>query len=231
MRWLAVGDIHGCLGALRTLADAVPFDVADGVVTLGDHVDRGPDSFGVIEWLLDWGRGHRLVCLRGNHEILMVEGSRDRFGLRPWLEAGGMATLDSYRRAGRSSSGGASLVPPSHEAFLASCVPWHETETHLFVHASVDPALPLEAQDENRLFWTRADFSAPPHLSGKHVVCGHTALRDGVPRTNGHLTCIDTFAYGGGWLTALDVRTGAYWQAKESGETRRGMLEMPSAAG
>jgi serine/threonine protein phosphatase 1 len=226
MRWLAVGDIHGCLGALEVLAKAVPFEAADGVVTLGDHVDRGPDSYGVVEWLLQWGRGHRLVCLRGNHEILMQEGLRDRFALRPWLEVGGMATLESYRK-----DGSAMAVPPAHEEFLATCLPWLETETHLFVHASVDPARAMSDQDEETLFWKRADFTAPPHVSGKPVVCGHTALRNGVPRSNGHLTCIDTFAYGGGWLTALDVRTGAYWQARESGEIRRGMLDEPSIRG
>lgn len=217
MRVLAVGDIHGCFHALTALAQAVPFTDYAVLVTLGDHVDRGPNSREVIDWLLDWGRSHQVVCLRGNHEIIMMDALKDRFALRPWLEVGGMATMESYQ--------GGKAIPPEHRAFLENTLPWWETDTHIFVHASVNPALPMEKQTDPDLYWKRVDFSAPPHLSGKTVVCGHSAHKDGVPKSNGHLTCIDTWAYGGGWLTALDISAGVYWQARESGEIRRGVLE------
>ncbi len=221
MRIIAVGDIHGCYQAWLALAEAVPFAVYDVLVTLGDHVDRGPNSREVIDSLIEWGKEHRVICLRGNHEVLMLDALKDRFGLRPWLEVGGMATMESYRGTGN----GMGAVPPEHREFLEATVPWWETESHIFVHASVNPSLPMEQQTEPDLFWKRVDFTAPPHLSGKRVICGHSAHKDGVPKSNGHTTCIDTWAYGGGWLTALDVSTGAYWQARESGEVRRGMLE------
>ena len=220
MRTLAIGDIHGCLNALRTLAEAVPFTAFDTVVALGDYVDRGPDSKGVVQWLIDWERQHRLVALKGNHEVLMLDALVDRFALRSWLEVGGMETFDSYRASGA----GANRVPDEHREFLERCLPWWETESHIFVHASVDPAVPMEQQTDRFLYWNRVDLGAAPHLSGKHVICGHTAQKGGVPGSNGSITCLDTWAYGGGWLTAMDVQTGAYWQAKETGEVRKGML-------
>jgi len=221
MRILAVGDIHGCLNALQTLAATVPFEAYDAVVTLGDYVDRGPDSRGVVDWLLNWQKEHMLIALRGNHELLMLQALQDRFALRRWLEVGGTATMESYQRAAI----GGELVPLEHRGFLEKSVPWWETESHIFVHASVDPALPMDKQSEVSLYWTRVDFTAAAHVSGKQVICGHSAHRDGSPKSNGHLTCIDTWAYGGGWLTGLDVGTGAYWQARETGETRSGMIE------
>ena len=71
MRYLAVGDIHGCFTALSTLAAFVPFKHEDVVVTLGDYVNRGPNSRAVLEWLIDYQRGGKLVPLRGNHELMM----------------------------------------------------------------------------------------------------------------------------------------------------------------
>ncbi|RFC48168.1 MAG: serine/threonine protein phosphatase 1 [Verrucomicrobia bacterium] len=218
MRVLAIGDIHGCYRALRTLAEAVPFKDDDVLVTLGDCVDRGPNSREVIDWLIEWSKTHQVVCLRGNHEVIMMDAIKDRFALRPWLEVGGMATMESYQ-------GGKSGIPQEHWEFLENTIPWWSTDTHIFVHASVNPALPMEKQTQADLYWKRVDFASPAHMSGKKVVCGHSAHKDGVPKSNGHLTCIDTWAYGGGWLTALDVSAGVYWQARESGEVRQGVLE------
>jgi serine/threonine protein phosphatase 1 len=221
MRVLAIGDIHGCLQALLALTKIVPFEGYEAVVTLGDHIDRGPDSRGVVQWLIDWSRDHRLISLKGNHEVLLLQALENRFGLRSWLEVGGMQTIESYQSETRPNE----IIPDGHRLFLEQCLPWWETETHIFVHAALDPALPLDKQTEKSLYWSRVDLEAEPHVSGKHVICGHTAQRDGIPKGNGHLTCIDTWAYGGGWLTAMDVNTGAYWQAREDGEVRRGMID------
>lgn len=127
-RILAIGDIHGCLTALQTLAERVPFrPESDILVTLGDHVDRGPDSKGVIDWLLAW-EGER-VSLRGNHEIMMFEARAGVGWARGWDQVGGRETLDSY---GPDSKVGD--IPAEHWDFLESLVPFHETETHFFVH-------------------------------------------------------------------------------------------------
>src|SRR4029450_528101 len=96
MRTLAVGDIHGCFKALTTLADFVPFRPDDVVITLGDYVNRGPDSYAVLDWLLGYSRQGQLVALRGNHEVMMLKARESREALQDWLECGGEATLKSY---------------------------------------------------------------------------------------------------------------------------------------
>lgn len=86
MRHLAVGDIHGCLKSLRTLAEFVPFKPDDVLITLGDYVDRGPDSRGVLDWLIDYQQRGNLIPLRGNHEVMMLDAREDDTALREWLE-------------------------------------------------------------------------------------------------------------------------------------------------
>lgn len=224
VKTLAIGDIHGCLHALETLAAFVPFQEAQRVVALGDYVDRGPDSRGVLEWLIEFSLSGRLVPLHGNHELMMLRAPGHTLTRNTWLAAGGFETLASYAPSARYP--GLDLVPDAHWEFLKGCVPYHETDTHIFVHASVNPHLSLAEQSEYTLCWSR--FSdGPPHLTAKHVICGHTAQLDGEPKAHRHSTCIDTHVYGGGWLTALEAETGRYWQANERGETRKGQFAAP----
>ncbi len=216
MRILAIGDIHGCRTALETLADYVGFQPDDMVVTLGDYVDRGPDSKGVIECLLEWQQRYRLIALRGNHEIMMVEARQSRSMLTSWLGVGGAETIDSY---GTSFDD----VPDAHWTFMESTRPYYETETHFFVHANADPNLPLAEQTEDDLYW-RPFFRPKAHASGKVMICGHTAQRKGKPKSVGHAICIDTHAYANRWLTCLDVSTGIYFQANQLGDTQSDVL-------
>jgi serine/threonine protein phosphatase 1 len=223
MRHLAIGDIHGCSRALHTLAAWVPFRDEDVLITLGDYVDRGPDSFGVLDWLIARHRRGGLIPLAGNHEIMMLAAREDAEALDRWVAVGGDATLASYSHfddAGRLSD-----IPDSHWDFLATqLLAYHEIDTHFFVHAGAWPELPLADQPDLLLYWE--SFNAPaPHCSGKVMVCGHTIQRSGQPRNVGHAVCIDTNVARGGWLTCLDVATGRYWQANQRGETRRGWLE------
>src|ERR1700694_4275653 len=95
VRHLAVGDIHGCLKALTTLAEYVPFQTDDVVVTLGDYVNRGPDSCAVLDWLIHFGRRRNLVPLRGNHEIMMLQARESAEAFECWHACGGDATLAS----------------------------------------------------------------------------------------------------------------------------------------
>jgi len=137
--------------------------------------------------------------------------------------SGGDATWDSYSE--RFAGEGIDAVPKSHWDFITGLARYHETETHIFVHASLDSETELSDQFDNTLFW--GDFSSiGPHESGKSVVCGHTLQKDGIPKAVGHATCIDTWAYGG-WLTCLDVKSGRYWQANQDGETRSDWLDSP----
>ena len=96
MRTLAVGDIHGCFRALDALATFAAFTPDDRVITLGDYVDRGPDSRRVIEWLVDRNENGRLVPLRGNHELMMLAARQSDRHHDEWLACGGDAVLSSY---------------------------------------------------------------------------------------------------------------------------------------
>jgi serine/threonine protein phosphatase 1 len=224
MRTLAVGDIHGSAGALDALMAVVQPTPADLLVFLGDYVDRGPDSKGVIDRLISWQQSLRMVCLRGNHELMMVRARRDRTELKMWLSVGGVEAVNSYSVNGRTSLDN---VPTEHWQFLEEGMyDYFETETHLFVHANLYSEYPLEEQPELMLFW---EFLAEPvrHESGKIMVCGHSTQRTGLPRAWPTTVCIDTGAYNPkGWLTCLDVTSQKYWQANQRGETRTGDLEI-----
>jgi serine/threonine protein phosphatase 1 len=220
---LAIGDIHGCFTALETLAAAVPFSADDLLVTLGDYVDRGPDSRAVVDWLIERWRLGTLIPLRGNHELMMQEARVFKGLWNTWLSFGGDATLASYAPPGRD--GRFDDVPEEHwEFFERSCRDYYETETHFFVHANADPQLPLDKQSAPTLFWEKF-YDPPPHVSGKIMVCGHTAQKSGLPKNLGHAVCIDTWVYGDGWLTCLDIATGRFWQANQKRESRRGNLD------
>ncbi len=218
MRYLAVGDIHGCFQALRTLAAAVPFASDDVVITLGDYVDRGPDSCAVLDWLIHRGRRGKLVALRGNHEVMMLRAREDEDRLKDLLFNGGDKTLQSYSPFG--DTGRLVDVPDHHWDFLETQTrPWFETERHFFVHGNALPDYAFDEQPDFMIYW--GAFNDPkPHESGKIMVCGHTPQKAGKPKNVGHAVCIDTWAYGGGWLTCLDIETGCYWQANQRGESR-----------
>ena len=217
-RTLAIGDVHGCSRALDVLLADVNPHGDDQVVTLGDYVDRGPDTAGVLERLLDLHKTGRLIALRGNHEEMMLRARLSPVDERTWRVVGGEAALASYGRGGRP--GTLDDVPERHWHFLESvCVLYHETDTHFFVHANAYPDVPLAEQPEFMMLWEPFD-DPPPHASGKVMVCGHTAQKTGEPRNLGHAVCIDTWAHGRGWLTCLDVTSGQIWQANQRGERR-----------
>jgi serine/threonine protein phosphatase 1 len=220
-RTIAIGDIHGYLGALTALVEFAGVRADDRLVTLGDYVDRGPDSAGVLDWLIEWFEAGQLVPLLGNHDQMM-QWARET-GTFMWEECGGTATLDSYRR--RTAGDGLDCVPDAHWRFLDdSCKRSYETQSHIFTHASPDADVPIHEQTDGTLLWQSWNDPAR-HMSGKLMVCGHTAQRSGWPLANGNAICIDTRVYDSGWLTALDVDSGEFWQARENGETRRGWLD------
>lgn len=217
-RTLAIGDIHGCSRALDTLLALVNFGRNDLLVTLGDYIDRGPDSRGVIGRLLEMREREQLVALRGNHEIMMLQARDEPESLDSWRRGGGEETLASY---GGSLDG----VPARHWNFIENCcLDFWENSTHFFVHAGAFPDLELADQPDYKLFWERFDFPAR-HISGKVMVCGHTSQKSGLPINIGHAICLDTWAYGRGWLSCLDTASGRMWQANQAGESREMWIE------
>ena len=218
MRTLVIGDIHGCSTALRTLLNTVRPGTNDVLVTLGDYVDRGPDSKGVIDLLIGLEKTTQLKPLTGNHEILFLEVMAGRIAPQGWLAAGGTETLISY--SGDPTKLSWSAVPKAHVEFLSErCLRYHEDATHLFVHANANSVYALRDQSDDWLFWTRF-CDAFPHVSGKTMICGHTAQKSGWPAVRPFAICIDTWVYGQGWLTCLEVETGVIYQANEKGEQR-----------
>jgi serine/threonine protein phosphatase 1 len=187
---------------------------ADTLVFVGDIVDRGPATQRVIDKVLSLSDTCNVVVLMGNHEEMMRDALSGRGVLNAWLDVGGRETLESY-------GGIAADVPPEHIRFLLSAQPYWETETDIFVHASVESGVSLPNQTAEFLRWKHVTGSELPHRSGKRIICGHTAQKDGRPFVFDGWACIDTYAYGGKYLSCLDVNTGEVFQASETGETRR----------
>jgi serine/threonine protein phosphatase 1 len=211
-RVLAIGDVHGCTVAFDTLLSAVDLQPEDTLVMLGDYGDRGPDTKGVFDRLLILSRNHHIVALRGNHEQMMLSARANHASWLDWEKNGGNATLRSY--------GSLNSVPPEHWDFIQhQCLDYWECDTHFFVHGNVYPNVPLWEQPTYKLYWGRFD-DAKPHESGKIMVCGHSSQKNGLPRNFGYAVCLDTWVYGAGWLTCMDISTGRIWQADQSGQQR-----------
>lgn len=216
-RLIAIGDIHGCSDALEALLGAIKPQATDTIVTLGDYVDRGSNSKGVIDQLLELATHCRLIPLLGNHEEMMLQVVRDEEAPYRWMQCGGMDTLDSY-----GFSGDMSVIPETHRQFFDDLKEYHEEADCFFVHANYDPVLELCDQPPDLLRWVKlTEFVPPPHRNGKRAICGHTHDRGGEIFDVGHLTCLDTYCYGGGWLTAMEIRTGEIWQANRRGQLRK----------
>lgn len=206
-RLLAIGDIHGCRLALRSLLALLSPTRCDRIVFLGDYIDRGPDPRGVIDTLLAVRRRvMRCTFLMGNHERMLLDVLEGR-NLPLYLANGGLVTLLAYMTEGQLR------LPASHRRFLHSLQRFHVTGSHIFVHAGLRPGCPLRQQTEEDLLWIRDEFLASDADWGKTVVFGHTPMRKPLlrPRRIG----LDTGAVYGGALTACDLQTRRCWQARE----------------
>lgn len=211
-RTFAIGDVHGCDTALRTLLAKIDPQADDTVVFLGDLVDRGPGTKDVLEQVLQWHRRCRTVVIQGNHEEMMLRAlGGGEWGM--WMQFGGREALESYGDDPRD-------IPESHIELLESVADFWETPSAIFIHANLQPGIPLAKQPEVWLRWNhltgRERWFAPP----RRVICGHTPQKDGYPLLFPGWVCIDTDCQRGGWLTALDVGDDWVYQANEQGETR-----------
>jgi serine/threonine protein phosphatase 1 len=219
MHTLAIGDVHGCNTALARLLKTVQPTPEDRFVFLGDYIDRGPASREVIETLLELRKSYSTIFLRGNHEAMILEAREDSLKSNLWQSYGGLETLFSYDANYRQDW--VSVIPKAHWEFFERTTRFFETETHIFVHACLDPELDIDEQPDWLLYWEYFEHLRP-HKTGKRIICGHTLQRSGDADDVGFGVCIDTGAVVGGWLTCLDVASGKYWQANEKGSTRNG---------
>lgn len=205
----AIGDIHGSLDKLQRLMLRCEQNAAGRLfkyVFLGDYIDRGPQSAGVIACLINLQArlGDRLIALKGNHEAMALDAVDGNAPLRLWFAQGGAATLESYGNVRPSE------LPSLHLDWLRSLRLSYDDGRRFFVHAGVDPEKPLDLQDEQHLLWIREPFLSDGRDYGRLMVHGHTPLMTGIPDFRGNRLNIDTAAVFGGPLTAAvfdDVRT------------------------
>jgi serine/threonine protein phosphatase 1 len=148
-RTIAIGDIHGCSLALKALVDAIDPGPEDLLVPLGDYIDRGPDSRGVLDQVIALAERCVLVPLLGNHEEMLLAALEGQSELRYWLKFGGTEALASYGyRGGPDLRPGdlRALIPGEHLDFIRQCRDYFETVGHIFVHAYYEPDRPLQEQ-------------------------------------------------------------------------------------
>jgi Calcineurin-like phosphoesterase len=216
-RVIAIGDIHGCATALRALIEVIQPKTDDSLITLGDCVDRGPESRQAIEMLLQLREKCRLIPLLGNHEEMMLNVLDGKPQPDDWMQCGGAATAESYRGA----DGKIRPIPEEQVDYVRTWGDYFETNSHFFVHAGYEFERPLSQQHWRTMRWQSLKFGIPePHISGKTAVVGHSSQKSGEILNLGHLVCIDTYCWGGGWLTALDTTSGQVWQVNRLGQMR-----------
>lgn len=200
MLTFAYGDIHGChdklvvvLEKCRRYAKGRP----SKHVFLGDYIDRGPDSRGVIETVLGLQEAnpHGTVALLGNHESLLLEAD-NIIDEAIWLQNGGATTLKSYGVHDTTE------LPEHHLNWLRSLPLYYQDDHRLFVHAGIRPGVPLLQQSREDLLWIREPFLSSFADHGKLVTHGHTPTVDGKPENLGNRINVDTGAYLGRPLTA-----------------------------
>lgn len=216
MRLYAVGDVHGCADLLDRLMETIAAEdraasTPSQIIFLGDYVDRGPDSRGVIDRLL---RLHKerpeTVFLKGNHEAVFLDFLTNAIEAADWLDWGGVETLQSYGVGDAATRDPDDLaeelrqkIPTEHIVFLQSLQLWRSFGDYLFVHAGFKPGKAIDAQDERDMLWIRSEFhNAPANLRpDKVVVHGHQPIKKALDA--GWRIDVDTGACFTGHLTAV----------------------------
>jgi serine/threonine protein phosphatase 1 len=206
----AIGDIHGCFQKLKLLLDQVPLQPdRDTIVFLGDYIDRGPDSFSVVSYLIELKKkSNNAVFLKGNHEYMLdcfISGT-DR---QLFLANGGEQTLRSYLK--RQYHPSSAPIPAEHLEFFQSLLPYYETDCFIFVHAGLKEGVDLQHQDPRDLFWIRKEFIESDYDFGKRVVFGHTPFQE--PLISHNKIGIDTGAVYGNKLTCVELTQMVFFSA------------------
>lgn len=204
MKIYAIGDVHGCLFELKLLLGFIDemLKPGDEVVFIGDYIDRGPDSKGVVDLIINRQKNHpnKTIALKGNHEDMMIEG------MSGWIMNGGATTIESYGIPWIDLPHYWSKFPDNHKEFYTNLPLFYQNGKYVFVHAGIDPGLSLENQTEQCMLWERQFVGyRGEYVDGYTVVYGHTPLERVIERP--HQFGIDTACVFGGKLTALVIDT------------------------
>lgn len=170
-RRYAISDIHGCNQSFGALLDRLSLSTADELYLLGDYIDRGPDSKGVVDRILQLQRdGYQVVSLIGNHEEMMMEAYADEQAYRMWMLNGARETLQSYHHNGKTE------FPPDHVKFYYSLKLYHEIDGYLMVHAGLNFRYPDPLQDRQAIIWVRNWYDEINYdwLGDRIILHGHT---------------------------------------------------------
>jgi serine/threonine protein phosphatase 1 len=223
MTTYVVGDIHGCLAELRYLIEQLPLECGDRLIFLGDYIDRGPDSMGVVSYLVEFPKQANIeaVFLRGNHEDMFL----DYLGLSgnhgdAFLSNGGLATLASYGIPAPRFGGIeiAEQLPQAHLNFYQNLGTFYVVEPYLCVHAGIQPLRKLEEQRAAEMFWIRSEFIRNPHKLPFTVLFGHTPQKEvlfDLPYKIG----LDTGLVYGNKLSCLSTEEKILYQVKRGNKT------------
>lgn len=231
-RAYAIGDIHGRLDLMVHLLNKIEEDnrargpAETYVIFLGDLVDRGPESKGVINHLLEHGVPFaRPIFLKGNHEELFLDVLGGKEDLVPtWLTYGGQECVDSYgiSRGATLNMTSAALVerlrravPEGHQNFIKQMFDTFQFGDYLFVHAGIRPGMPLEEQSGGDLRWIREGFLESQDDHGVMVVHGHTIVDK--PEEHPNRTALDTGAFRTGVLSAMGIDGHTTWFIEAQG--------------
>jgi serine/threonine protein phosphatase 1 len=169
-RTYVIGDIHGCADTLRRLVDgtlrAAP---TDRIILLGDLIDRGPDSKGVLDFIFELRqRGLSVSSVRGNHEEMCLKASDEPYYLSLWTANGGLATLESFQADGPGD------IPHRYREFLESLPLYILLDDFVIVHAGLNFDPPNPFDDTSAMLWTRSYYVDQQRIGGRRLICGHT---------------------------------------------------------
>ncbi len=202
-----IGDIHGYYKKLSGLFDKIKKHITDNdtIIFLGDYIDRGHNSFEVINFLIDLQKKYNTICLRGNHESMFLNYLQGH-NVSLFMYNGGQATIDSY-----IENMGSLRLPEDHKSFFNSLKLYHETVDFIALHAGLRPGVPVELQSSYDMIWIREEFFLKQYRWPKLVVFGHTTTVNitGLPINeiyndeHRNIIGIDTGAAYGGPLTCL----------------------------
>ncbi len=174
MRILAISDIHGCLNTFKAILQQINYTKADQLFLIGDFIDRGPDSKGVIDhvWYLQV-QGFTITCIKGNHEQMLLNGLKDWNKAKMWLIHGGSQTLDSFGAADMQA------VPKKYIDWMENLPHYVEFQDYIFVHAGLNFDVPNPFEAEHSMLWIRdwypnVNFS---WLGNRIIVHGHTPFK------------------------------------------------------
>jgi len=217
LRIYAIGDLHGRADLLDRVVRRIDAHEAAHPalrpmeIFIGDYIDRGPASREVLDRLIARSRARETVCLKGNHETFVEGFLNDPSILSEWRHYGGLETLLSYglrpfvnmnpAEQAELAAVFRQVLPLTHRLFLGGLRPSFTCGDYFFVHAGVQPGIPLEKQHEEDLLWIREDFLFCEADFSKIVVHGHTPVRE--PDIRPNRINIDTGAYASGRLTCL----------------------------